>query len=245
MTATAILSSRSGYTRMTEAEWFTCRIPTLLLEIIEQRSSPRKLLLFLVACYRSLRQLMLLPHFGRLAEATESFADGEISEEEWAGCLQEAQREALSLRDVSDLIKPCWRYPLSSAASLSQLLARQAKFFAQGGEGRPEPFVGTYTFDGEIYERERAVQAELLRDLFANPFRPSPTVSSAWLTWDSELVVRLARGAYAERDFERLPILADALEDAGCDSTDLLSHLRGPGPHVRGCWVVDLILGKH
>ena len=63
----------------------------------------------------------------------------------------------------------------------------------------------------------------------------------AWLTSD---VVALARGIYDERTFDRMPILADALQDAGCDSADILNHCRGAGPHVRGCWVVDLVLGK-
>ena len=62
--------------------------------------------------------------------------------------------------------------------------------------------------------------------------------------WLTSTVVALARGIYEERAFDRLPILADALEDAGCDSADLLAHCRGDGPHVRGCWVIDVLLGK-
>jgi hypothetical protein len=62
--------------------------------------------------------------------------------------------------------------------------------------------------------------------------------------WLSETVVALATGIDAERAFDRMPILADALEEAGCDNADVLDHCRGPGPHVRGCWVVDLLLGK-
>jgi hypothetical protein len=62
--------------------------------------------------------------------------------------------------------------------------------------------------------------------------------------WLSSTVVSLAQTVYAERAFDRLPILADALEEAGCDNADILAHCRGDEPHVRGCWVVDLILGK-
>ncbi len=80
----------------------------------------------------------------------------------------------------------------------------------------------------------------LLRDVIGNPFRPL-TADPAWLT---ATVRALAEGIYADRAFDRMPILADALEDAGCDNADILAHCRGPGPHVRGCWVVDLILGK-
>lgn len=62
--------------------------------------------------------------------------------------------------------------------------------------------------------------------------------------WATSTVLRLAEAIYADRAFDRLPILADALEDVGCDNADLLAHCRRPGPHARGCWVVDLILGK-
>jgi hypothetical protein len=83
-------------------------------------------------------------------------------------------------------------------------------------------------------------QCRLLREIFGNPFRPV-VADPRWLT---STVRGLASAIYAERAFDRLPILADALEDAGCDHADVLAHCRGDGPHVRGCWVVDLILGK-
>jgi hypothetical protein len=86
----------------------------------------------------------------------------------------------------------------------------------------------------------RIVQAQLLRDVIGNPFRPV-ALDPRWLT---STVVALAAGIYADRAFDRLPILADALEDAGCDSADILAHCRSDGPHARGCWVVDLVLGK-
>jgi hypothetical protein len=73
-----------------------------------------------------------------------------------------------------------------------------------------------------------------------NPFRPV-TVDPAWQTSN---VTALAQPIYDERAFDRLSILADALEDAGCDNADILNHCRQPGEHVRGCWVVDLVLGK-
>jgi hypothetical protein len=82
--------------------------------------------------------------------------------------------------------------------------------------------------------------ASLLRDIFGNPFRPVAFNPS----WRSATALDLARGMYESRDFGPMPILADALEDAGCDSDDILAHCRGDGPHVRGCWVVDLVLGK-
>jgi hypothetical protein len=84
------------------------------------------------------------------------------------------------------------------------------------------------------------LQADFLRDIFGNPFRPV-TLDPAWAT---TTVKHLAQAIYTDPAFDRLPILADALEEAGCTDADILNHCRGPGPHVRGCWVVDLLLGK-
>ncbi len=82
--------------------------------------------------------------------------------------------------------------------------------------------------------------ARIFRDIFGNPFRPVAVDPS----WRTEAVVALAEGIYAGRAFERMPVLADALEDAGCSHDNVLSHCRGDGPHVKGCWVVDLLAGR-
>jgi hypothetical protein len=82
-----------------------------------------------------------------------------------------------------------------------------------------------------------------LHDIFGNPFRPV-TIAPALLRWNDRTLVSLAQSIYDDRAFDRLPILADALTDAGCDDERILAHCRSEGPHVRGCWVVDLILGK-
>jgi hypothetical protein len=87
---------------------------------------------------------------------------------------------------------------------------------------------------------EKHAQTQLIRDIFGNPFR-SVALDPRWLT---SSVLDLARAIYDERAFDRLPILADALMDAGCDSGEVLDHCRGDGPHVRGCWVVDLLTGR-
>ncbi|WP_162667923.1 hypothetical protein [Gemmata massiliana] len=80
----------------------------------------------------------------------------------------------------------------------------------------------------------------LVRDIFGNPFR-SVVFSPSWR---ASTAIALAGQMYESRDFSAMPILADALQDAGCDNTDVLDHCRGEGPHVRGCWVVDLVLNK-
>ena len=91
-------------------------------------------------------------------------------------------------------------------------------------------------------ERERLFCA-LIRDIFGNPFRPA-AVDPAWLAWNDGAMRRIAQAIYEERAFDRMPRLADALEDAGCTVPDILDHCRSQAPHTRGCWVVDLVLGK-
>jgi hypothetical protein len=91
-----------------------------------------------------------------------------------------------------------------------------------------------------IRARESGYFADLIRDVVSNPFRP--------VAFDPRLrtadTLGVARGIYEDRAFDRMPLLADALMDAGCDDDQILSHCRTGGPHVRGCWVVDLVLGK-
>ena len=95
-------------------------------------------------------------------------------------------------------------------------------------------------FDDAAWAGERAAQSDLVRDIFGNPFRPV-ALDPSWLT---PAVTALARAIYDDRAFDRVPDLADVLERAGCADADVLAHCHGAGPHVRGCWVVDLLLGK-
>jgi len=87
---------------------------------------------------------------------------------------------------------------------------------------------------------EKEAQSKFFRDIFGNPFRPVKLD----LTWLTPTVVKLAQQIYEDRAYDRLLLLADVLEEAGCDNTEILNHCRGPEPHVRGCWVVDPLLGK-
>jgi hypothetical protein len=92
-------------------------------------------------------------------------------------------------------------------------------------------------------EKERGIQAAFLHDLFGALLH-RVGLDLSWLAWNNGIVVKIAQGIYDDRAFDRLPILADALEEAGCTNADILNHCRQPGEHVRGCWVVDLLLGK-
>jgi hypothetical protein len=83
----------------------------------------------------------------------------------------------------------------------------------------------------------------LLHEVFGNSFR-LVIIDPSWVNWHGGTIPRMAQAIYDDRSFDQMPILADALEEAGCTDQDILAHCRGPGPHVRGCWVLDLILGK-
>jgi hypothetical protein len=104
----------------------------------------------------------------------------------------------------------------------------------------PNDLWGTVNALREISPADKEPYSLIFRDVFGNPFRPV-VVEQTWLT---ARVVALAQRIYDNRAFDRLPVLAVALEEAGCDNAEILSHCRGPGPHVRGCWALDLILGK-
>jgi hypothetical protein len=126
------------------------------------------------------------------------------------------------------------------------------------GEGYPnlplDYLSGWYSaagMGGDPASNGLARQAALLREIFGNPFRPAKMSDfanalgfSEWLVWNNGTIPRIAQAIYEDRAFDQMPILADALEEAGCSDEDILNHCRGEGPHVRGCWVLDLILGK-
>ena len=107
-------------------------------------------------------------------------------------------------------------------------------------EALEEPVVNVWQSPGASARAWYSRQADALRDALGNPFAPVEWSAN----WRSETVTALATGIHFDNAFDRLPILADALEEAGCDDADVLTHCRGPGPHARGCWVVDAARGK-
>jgi hypothetical protein len=111
-----------------------------------------------------------------------------------------------------------------------------------------ELFSARCWFDGYLggdaaWQAEGRRLAAILREVVGNPFRPV-TLDPAWMTWHGGLLVSMAQGMYDSRDFSDMPVLADALEEAGCRDQNVLGHCRSGGEHVRGCWVVDAIIGK-
>ena len=171
-----------------------------------------------------------------------------------------ARSSALALATVAASHAATQRRPLSfpfrrefliGAANEVATCAAHARGWAAAGavtgaDGSPQ--VGAIAeAQDEAYWEEVRCQCGLLRCIFGNPFRPIAFDPA----WCMPKVTALASAAYEERslpagilDTQRLAVLADAMEDAGCADTEMLSHLRGPGPHVRGCWVLDLLLGK-
>jgi hypothetical protein len=228
---------------MTEEQWLSCTNPTLMLEFLRTsgRLSGRKSHLFAVACCRRIWHLMTDERSRRAVEVAERFTEG-------ASSVEELFAAGRGLRTAA-----------SSAAEDAALRAAQN---AVGVDvfscSHYAAFAAASTFESRDFsvlraarDAERAAHVALLRDLFGNPFRPLPSIDPAWLAWNNRTVRRLTQSAYETRslpggtlDDARLAVLADALEEAGCGDAELLAHLRGPGPHVLGCWCVDLLLGK-
>jgi hypothetical protein len=159
------------------------------------------------------------------------------------GADRKAQLTAWARNLASSVVWTASRNPPSKAAMAYQEAAQAVGSVEAAAElvpGQSAPLPNWRRFSSA----ELAAQCDLLRDVFGNPFRPV-TFDPAWRT---PTVVALARqmdeAPDDRRDYAALPILADALQDAGCDSADLLDHCRGKGPHVRGCWALDLVLGK-
>jgi hypothetical protein len=243
---------------MTEAEWLACEDPTLMLSHLQGGASDRKLRLFAVACCR--RVIAWTEYADEICGSTEfadgssepfnrgddyrnavlvseQFADGEVTRAELGEAYERADDNMFSECDYcsGDPFRDIASSKRKKLAEIPRLVQEMFYEFDHPTPDTPRP----YPADIQAQEESRA-QTHLLRDIFGNPFRPV-TFSPNWRT---DTALSLARQMYESRDFSAMPILADALQDAGCDSDDILSHCRGSGPHVRGCWVVDLVLGK-
>jgi hypothetical protein len=233
---------------MTEAEWLACTDPTPMLELLRGNVGDRKLRLFACACCRRLGHLLTDERSRRALDIAERYADrlasaGELRAAESEGYLAVGEALPDFPGDVSDPVQAASlaRYQAAgsvyySACDNSWLGARMTCQEAARASSACAWPTGQKT--------EQPAQCLLLRCLFGNPFRPSPPLPSAVLGWNDGTVVKIAQGIYEERASDRLPILHDALLDAGCDNEDILAHCRSDGPHVRGCWVIDIILGK-
>jgi hypothetical protein len=195
-----------------------------MLLFIRGKASDRKLRLFAVGCCRRVMNLITRKAHRKAIVVCERFVDGLADDDECTAAF-----ERLDQDDTTP-----------GMAHLLEEDAFGAAYWSIQGCGHLICFQPGVDNGGELEALERGVQSHLLRCIFGNPFRPV-SFSPAWRTGTA---LALARQMYDSREFGALPILADALQDAGCDNADILSHCSGLGPHVRGCWVVDLVLGK-
>lgn len=218
---------------MTETDWLTCADPTPMLEfLLAGRASERKARLFAVACCRRIWHLLTDQGSRKALEVIERYADGMASEAD----LESATTLALEPVLARSF---CSRSPKPSAGEAVPGAVWYAANRAISWE-KTTRYVAEMTARANDLKAEQKVQAVLLRDIFGNPYRPV-VVERSWL---SPKVVGLAQAIYDDRAFDRLPVLAAALEEAGCNDAAILSHCRQAGPHFRGCWVVDLLLEK-
>jgi hypothetical protein len=223
----------------TEAEWLQCDDDTLLAYFVADRMSLRKLRLALVAVCRRVEH-HLLDHRSRYAlEVCEAHADGLASEAALAEARSQAEAAYKSLLPHANTPRDA---EFMAALSVSCATGTERDVRVQSDMIDIALFAPGLPPDSIPPERRAAsvADANLARDVFGNPFRPVDFAPP----WRTDTAVSLARHMYNSRDFAAMPILADALQDAGCEDAELLAHCRGPGPHVRGCWVVDMVLGK-
>ncbi|HET6573029.1 MAG TPA: hypothetical protein VFG68_05460 [Fimbriiglobus sp.] len=245
---------------MDETLWLSAVTPNQLLGYARRelratrtKAGRRKLRLFGCACARRAWPV-LRPEQQAIVEAAERAADGHATladvERAWAATQQ------WTLPAVAGLFRtligrllgrsqavptPAPELPPQppSVYTLLVLIARREVWSAVGA-GRAAAARDLNAVRGNKPAAEKRLQAELVRCLFGNPFRATPFDAR----WRTSTTVGLARAIYDEIAFDRLPILADALEEAGCDDEQLLRHCRESAVHARGCWVVDRVLGK-
>jgi hypothetical protein len=231
---------------MTEAEWRAATDPQpMLVDLLDRGgASERKLRLFAVACCQ--RILRLLPDSVRCREAVEEaerFADSHPPEAHRSKVLT-----AVAASTAAFAATAVGSPDGADAGAFAAHAAYAASSLTGTGYADDEAAVWSVAADAAGVEEcfdagELRCQADLLRDLFGNPSGPE-AVKPSWLVRDGGKVVKLAQRIYEERAFHRLPVLADALEDAGCTDGDIVDHCRSGGEHVRGCWAVDLVLGR-
>jgi hypothetical protein len=252
----------AGRGTLTEEEWLRGTSPHGMLDHLQQHrritkvAGGRRLRLFCVACCRSVWEH--LDEQSRHAVAVgERYADGRALRAELAAANERAAEAYRSAgQTVLALLARAETTPVElvvqhGATDAAQWTTRARLDFAGHHAANSTANVRLAVAPEEVYgpqeleprSKEHSLQAGLLRCIFGNPFRPV-AVDRAWAAWNGCTVTRLARAIYDERAFDRLPILADALEDAGCADRVFLDHCRSAGPHARGCWVVDALLGS-
>jgi hypothetical protein len=243
--------------------WAECISPEAMLEVLGKRASNRKLRLFACACVRRVAWLLRgEPDALAAIDCAERHADRQVKKEQWEAArdsLKELRRRARRIDDdraFANAVEAAVTLSLRRAEATA-LNAYQCMAWAEAATQEcpvrgldVDADVGLALARGWRYfsaVRAGEAHAGLLRCVLGNPFHPV-ALEPGWRTPD---VVRLAEAVYQRRspdsgELERagLAVLADALEEAGCTEGTVLGHLRGAGPHVRGCFAVDLCLAR-
>jgi hypothetical protein len=210
-----------------EAEWLGCSDPQRMLGFQVDRASERKLRLLACACCRRIPGFLESQPDRQSLELTERDVDGLAEEQDFAALPEDVwdirwyRRDGWGWITLNRALNSYWDYLWVSRNLHATTEQVQAQARRQS--------------DAEL--------AVLVSEVFGNPFRPV-ALDPSLLTWHGGLLVSMAQRMYDSRDFTDMPVLADALEEAGCSDTHILNHCRQPVGHVRGCWVVDPILGK-
>lgn len=236
---------------MTEAEWLACTDREALFRAVRARSKRRRCRLLAVACCRAIVPTLPDPRSLKAIEIAELHADG-LADDAELNSAYIAAHEVVAERSANPAVIEAARAAVSGmagkVAGMQQWAYRMGMERAAECVALPHPYnaadhVGSVVrstltnFSGPC----PLTQANLIRDIFGSVFRPV-VLSPDWRT---DTALALARTMYESREFGAMPILADALQDAGCDNDDILNHCRdASATHVRGCWVVDLVLGK-
>jgi hypothetical protein len=209
------------------ASWLKCTDPENMINFLGEKATERKQRLLACACCRLPEVWKVLYDERSRAgiEVAERFADGQATREEFDIA---AARSWDALEDGKET-----RTEAGSRVAAG-VFGSWYGLLESAGDGVPN------NDENAALDAIAAKEPVLLRDIFGNPFRPIHVDPS----WRTPTVTALARAIYTNRSFDAMPILADALEEASCTSEEMLGHCRGEGEHVRGCWVVDLLLGK-
>ena len=225
---------------MTENEWLACKDPRRMLEFLGDGGYRRKLRLLACGYCRRVWELLTDERSRACVQVCELYADGLADDEQMDKAMRAAGAALTRMFAVETAIGP----PILAAVAAHGAAVGNLYWLFEARVQADVPAVRS-----KWREREEAFPfiAHLLRDLFGNPFHPVSLAPA----WQTAAVLALARAAYEDRilpagtlDTDRLAVLADALEEAGCDNTDILDHLRGIDLHVRGCWCLDLVLGQ-
>jgi hypothetical protein len=224
---------------MTEQEWRHGVERSPMMNWLRRRGTDRQFYLAGCAAVRMLWDMLPDQPYRNLIRLLEQYVDGQLGREKLSRAHRSAesaafaeygalQNQGLSTRRLSRRMAPVFATVQASDPRGSWEAAFSAMVAVEGALGRATV---------------NARQCAVLRDIFGNPFQTPPAVDRAWLAWNDATVAKLAQSIYEDRAFGRLPILADALEEAGCDQAALLDHCRQPAEHARGCWVLDALLG--